>query len=84
MSDYHRYGRSSGQFKYVCDAHNSTSWLYHIIYSHSVHYKIQSIKILDKLPSSDHLPLQMTIDVDFYSVVDASRKQVYTGLFCQV
>ena len=30
ISDYHRYGRHSGQFTYVSDAHNSTSWLDHI------------------------------------------------------
>ena len=31
ISDYQRYGRGSGQFTYVSDAHNSTSWLDHII-----------------------------------------------------
>ena len=33
ISDYQRYGRGSGQFTYVSDAHNSTSWLDHIICS---------------------------------------------------
>ena len=68
--DYHRYGRDSGQFTYVSDAHNSTSWLDHIICSYDVNSKISSINILDKLPGSDHLPLQMTLDIDFNSVVD--------------
>ena len=68
ISDYKRYGRGSGQFTYVSDAHNSTSWLDHIICSHNVHSKIKAIKILDKLPSSDHLPLQMTLDVVFNKI----------------
>ena len=70
ISDYHRYGRDSGQFTYVSDAHNSTSWLDHIICSYDVNSKISSINILNKLPGSDHLPLQMTLDIDFNSVVD--------------
>ena len=42
ISDYLScYGRGSGQFTYVSDAHNSTSWLDHIICSHSVPSKIQ-------------------------------------------
>ena len=61
ISDYQRYGRGSGQFTYVSDVHNSTSWLDHIICSHNVYSKIKAIKILDKLPSSEHLPLQMTL-----------------------
>ena len=70
ISDYHRYGRDSGQFTYVSDAHNSTSWLDHIICSYDDNSKISSINILDKLPGSDHLPLQMTLDIDFNSIVD--------------
>ena len=53
ISEYQRYGRGSGQFTYVSDAHNSTFWLDHIICSR-VHSNIKSIKILDKLPSFDH------------------------------
>ena len=43
ISDYQRYGRDSGQFTYVSDAHNSTSWLDHIICSYDVNSKISSI-----------------------------------------
>ena len=42
ISDYQRYGRGSGQFTYVSDAHNSTSWHDHIICSHNVHSKIKA------------------------------------------
>ena len=68
ISDYHRYGRDSGQFTYVSDAHSTTSWFDHIICSHDVKCKMTAIEILDKLPSSDHLPLQSAMDVDFNCV----------------
>ena len=54
----------------MVDAHNNTSWIDHIICSYDVNSKISSINILDKLPGSDHLPLQMTLDIDFNSAVD--------------
>ena len=41
-----------------------------IICSYDVNFKISSIKIVDTLPGSDHLPLQMTLDVNFNSLVD--------------
>ena len=40
----------------LSDAHNSTSWLDHIICSYDVNFKISSITILDKFPGSDYLP----------------------------
>ena len=54
ISDYITYGRDSGQFTYVSDAHHSTSWLDHIVCSHDIYSKLTLIKIHDKLPSSDH------------------------------
>ena len=70
ISDKDPYGRDSEQFTYVSDAHSSTSWLDHIVCSHDVNTKINSIKILDKLPSSDHLPMQMTLAIGFNNVID--------------
>ena len=64
ISDYEFYGRDSGQFTYVSDAHSTTSWLHHIICSHGINSKVTSMNILDKTPISDHLPLQAEIDVD--------------------
>ena len=61
ISDYITYGQDSGQFTYVSDAHHRTSWLDHIVCSHDIYYKLTFIKILDKLPSSDHLPLSACI-----------------------
>ena len=57
ISDYEKYGRTSNQFTYVSDAHSTTSWLDHIICSFDFYSIILDIFILDKLPSSDHLPL---------------------------
>ena len=62
ISDYKIFGRFSGQFTYVSDAHNTTSWLDHIFCSHDVQRKLVSIDILDRLPSSDHLPLCVLLD----------------------
>ena len=75
ISDYEFYGRDSGQFTYVSDAHSTTSWLDHIICSHGINSKVTSMNILDKMPSSDHLPLQAEIDVDFncaFNLIDVN------------
>ena len=50
ISDYSIFGRSSGQYTRVSHAHNTTSWLDHIICSHDVQNKLVCIKILDRLP----------------------------------
>ena len=62
ISDYSIFGRSSGQYTRVSDAHNTTSWLDHIICSHDVQKKLVCINILDRLPCSDHLPLSVSFD----------------------
>ena len=70
ISDYHRYGRASGQFtKRITVLLDSTISFVVMIFS----VKFQQLKYqLDKLPGSDHLHLQMTllVDIDFNSVVD--------------
>ena len=60
IADYEKYGRTSNQFTYVSDAHSTTSWLDHIICSFDFYLIISDLFILDKLPSSDHLPLCCT------------------------
>ena len=57
ISDYNVYGRDSEQYTYLSDAHYTTSWLDHILCSHDMNVKLKSLGILDKLPSSDHLPM---------------------------
>jgi exonuclease III len=59
ISDYEHFGRTSNTFTYVSDAHGSTSWLDHYICSHTMYNEICAINIVDKLPSSDHLPLSV-------------------------
>ena len=61
ISDYEIIGRASNTHTYVSDAHNSTSWLDHFICSHSVNSMITDLYILDKCPSSDHLPVGLEI-----------------------
>ena len=61
ISDYEIFGRASNTYTYVSDAHKSTSCLDHFICSHSVNSMITDLYILDKCPSSDHLPVGLMI-----------------------
>ena len=72
VSDYAVYGRDSGQYTYVSDAHCTTSWLDHVLCSQDIQSKLKVIDILDKLPSSDHLPLSVIIDVQVHSGLSVS------------
>ena len=69
ISDYEKYGRTSNQFIYVSEAHSSTSWLDHILCSFDYYSIILDIFILDKLPSSDHLPLCCRYRFDLYNII---------------
>ena len=70
ISDYKMLGRNSGFYTYVSDAHHSTSGLDHVICSSNMHSAIGGINVVDKLPSSDHLPLVVTFSL---KVVDSAR-----------
>ena len=63
VSDCDFYGRTSGMFTHVSNAHGSTSWLDHVIFSRDIQAKLQSVSILDMLPSSDHVPLSAVFDL---------------------
>ena len=63
ISDYGTFGRTSGQFTHVSDAHGTTSWLDHVICSSDMQNNVVSIEILEKSPSSDHLALSVTFDI---------------------
>ena len=67
VSDHVALGRDSGHYTYVSDAHSTTSWLDHILCSHDIQNRLESISIIDKLPSSDHLRLSIIIDVQLQS-----------------
>ena len=64
ISDYNVYGRESGQYTYVSDAHFSTSWLEHLMCCHDMNLKLSSLKILDKLPCSVHWPLSAELSIN--------------------
>ena len=70
VSDYAAFGRGSGQYTYVSYVHCTctTSWFYHVLCNQDLQRKLQLINILDKLSSSDHLPLSVIIDVQGQSV----------------
>ena len=74
------FGRTSGTFTYVSDAHNSTSWLDHFICSHGVQSLVTNIHIIDKLPSSDHLPVDHIVSScvisDKHNSVPKKKQQV--------
>ena len=61
----------------MSDAHCTTSWLDHVLCSQDIQSKLKLIDILDKLPSSDHLPLSVIIDVQVHS--DLSVSSVYSS-----
>ena len=61
ISDCKLLGENSKTFTFVSDAHNSTSWLDHVLSSHTMHSCIDSITVLDKLPCSDHLPVSISL-----------------------
>ena len=67
ISDYEHYGRNSSQFTFVSDAHSTTSWLDHIVCSFNLYVLLSDFCILDKLPSSDHLPIGCNICFDLDS-----------------
>ena len=62
ISDCNYYGHNSGMFTHVSDAHDTTSWLDHVLCSQDMQTKLHSIAILDMLPSSDHVPLSFVFD----------------------
>ena len=57
ISDYEFFGTNSGVFTYVSDSHCTTSWLDHHVCSYTMNAAIDDMTVLDKLPSSDHLPI---------------------------
>ena len=73
VSDCDFYGRTSGMFTHVSNAHGSTSLLDHVICSRNMQAKLQSVSILDLLSFSDHVPVSAVFDFITTSVfVDTS------------
>ena len=88
ISDYAYFGRDSDKYTYVSDAHGTTSWLDHFICSHDLHSNIVEMKILEKNPCSDHLPIYAKFTLDFCSkIIDSStvtdRDAMFPSINCQ-
>ena len=66
------FGRSSDKYTYVSDAHSTTSWLDHFICSYDLHTRIVDLQILEKSPSSDHLPVYAKFMLDIGSTINNS------------
>ena len=74
ISDCDYYGRTSGKFTHVSDAHGTTSWLDHVICSHDMQARLHSVDILDMLPSSDHVPLSVVFNFNStLAFIDSSK-----------
>ena len=66
------FGRSSDKYSYVSDAYSTTSWLDHFICSYDLHTKIVEMQILEKSPSSGHLPVYANFTLDTGSTINHS------------
>ena len=54
---------SNDSFTFFSEAHNSVSWLDHVIVSKSAYNIIKSIKICQDFITSDHVPISVAIDL---------------------
>ena len=60
----------------VMYAHNTTSWLDHIICNFNLFCVLSDICILDKLPSSNHLPIDCNVTFDLQSTLGSCHSMV--------
>ena len=56
------------QYTYVSDAHCTTSWLDRVLCNQAMQRNLKSVTIIDKLPSSDHVPLSIIFDVQLQCI----------------
>ena len=56
----------------MSDAHSTTLWLDHFICSYDLHTRIVEMQILEKNPSSDHLPVYAKFTLDIGSTINNS------------
>ena len=62
-------------FTYVSDAHGTTSWLDHVLTTHSSHSTISDMAVNYDCVSSDHFPLGFTISVNLLPYSEASNQE---------
>lgn len=65
-----------GAYTFISSAHNTVSWLDHVVSSQSAHEHIISIEIDKSFVSSDHLPLQISFDFKCSHVTDVDDNEV--------
>ena len=53
----------------MSDVHTTTSWLDHFICSYDLHARIVEMQILEKSPSSNHLPVYVNFMLDIGSTI---------------
>ena len=56
ISDIEHLGIDSGSFTYISEAHGSTSWIDHCVYTSQAHSSISAINVNYDTQSSDHFP----------------------------
>ena len=56
-----RHLSSADNYTYMSEAHQTTSWLDHIICTYSAHAKVSSVRILYSMVSSDHFPIVLEL-----------------------
>ena len=74
ISDKEHLGDS---YTFLSSAHDSVSWLDHVVCTNSAHALMRDYKVLYDKVSSDHFPLSMTIDIQLQSaavVNDVARR----------
>ena len=72
LSDVDLLGISSNTFTFISDINSSKRWLDHVISSQGIHSSINCVKVLDDYISSDHKPIQ--ISLNNFIVVNPSKE----------
>ena len=63
LSDIDHLGADSGSFTFVSEAHDTTSWIDHCLFTTQAHARLVGGNIDCGMQSSDHFPLSICIDV---------------------
>jgi exonuclease III len=64
----------SDRFTYLSDAHNTTSWIDHIVSTTSAHGLVISVDVQYDFVTSDHLPLSMEVKLENIQTSDVDKK----------
>ena len=56
-------------FTFVSSAHNTCSWLDHVVTTHIDFSIITSIEVITDFVTSDHIPMYMYMELDFKCII---------------